>query len=58
MQAYSQFYKEAHYNKEKILNINVNVSGRVNPESGIASVNLILRKGRWRMYYPKNWDIK
>lgn len=34
MQAHSQLHKKLPINKEKILNINVNVSGRVNPESG------------------------
>lgn len=34
MQTHSQLHQKLPINKEKILNINVNVSGRVNPESG------------------------
>lgn len=34
MQTHSNFIKKLTIAKDKILNINVNVSGRVNPESG------------------------
>lgn len=43
----SNFIKKLTIAKDKILNINVNVSGRVNPESDIVLVNSILKNAHY-----------